>query len=80
MSFVASGPCFWENCFKLLALAVGIMCLKITCWKSSLLKKEKAHRIWPWKSPESCEILELLYSIVWILQKFSSVALTLHFT
>lgn len=31
MSVVVPGPCFGENCFKLLALAVGIMCLKIAC-------------------------------------------------
>lgn len=41
VSVVDAGPCFGENCFKLLALAVGIMRLKIACRKIALLKKEK---------------------------------------
>lgn len=30
-------------------------------------------------SLESCEILELFYNVVWILQKFRTVALTITF-
>lgn len=43
MSFVPSGTKFFfgENGSKLLALAVRIMCLKITFQKSMLFKKRK---------------------------------------
>lgn len=45
MSVAVPGPCFGENCFKLLALAVGIICLKIACWKITLKKeKKKQHK------------------------------------